>query len=216
MQLLKEIHESVNVIVEEAKQGKKLYIEGICLQAAVKNRNGRIYPESIMDNEVARYIKEKIQTKTAYGECTHPDTPQINLKEVSHRFINLRKEGTNWIGKALILDTPNGNIVRGLLDGGCNVGVSSRALGSLKVNQEGVKEVQNDFKLITAADIVSDPSGPDCWVQGIMENAEWVYNASTNSWILAENIKTRYSKLRTKQIEECMIIDFQNFLKNIQ
>ena len=216
MQLLKEINESVNVIVEDnLEKGKKLYIEGICLQAAVKNRNGRIYPESVMDNEVARYIKEKINTKTAYGECTHPDTPQINLKEVSHRFVSLRKEGTNWIGKALILDTPNGNIVRGLLDGGCNVGVSSRALGSLKVNQEGIKEVQNDFKLITAADIVSDPSGPDCWVQGIMEGAEWVYNASTNAWILAENYKKNYSKMTSKSIEESMITDFQRFLKSL-
>ena len=141
MKLIREVTESVN-LVTEAKNGKKEhFIEGIFLQSELKNRNGRMYPESVMDKEVARYMKEQVEQNRAYGELGHPDTPSINLDRVSHLIVSLRKEGTNYVGKAKILETPMGNIARGLLDGGANLGVSSRALGSLKSNNEGVQIV---------------------------------------------------------------------------
>jgi len=175
MKFIKEVQETTNLIVEN-KLGKKSYfIEGIFLQSELKNRNGRMYPESIMDKEVGRYLKEYVEKNRAYGELGHPDTPSINLDRVSHLIVDLRKEGTNYVGKAKILETPMGNIARGLLDGGANLGVSSRALGSLKSNNEGVQIVQDDFMLSTAADIVADPSAPDAFVQGIMESKEWVF-----------------------------------------
>ena len=171
MKLIREEVSRTKFIVEE-KLGKKkeYFIEGIFLQSELKNRNGRMYPESVMDKEVARYMQECVLNNRAYGELGHPDTPSINLDRVSHMIVNLRKEGTNYIGKAKILETPMGNIARGLLDGGANLGVSSRALGSLKMNENGVNVVQDDFMLSTAADIVADPSAPDAYVRGIMEN----------------------------------------------
>ena len=171
MKLIREEVSQTKFIVEE-KLGKKkeYFIEGIFLQSELKNRNGRMYPESVMDKEVARYMQECVLNNRAYGELGHPDTPSINLDRVSHMIVNLRKEGTNYIGKAKILETPMGNIARGLLDGGANLGVSSRALGSLKMNENGVNVVQDDFMLSTAADIVADPSAPDAYVRGIMEN----------------------------------------------
>ena len=158
MKLIKEVFDTTNVIVEERKGKKDYFIEGVFLQSELKNRNGRMYPESVMDNEVNRYIKEAVEKNRAYGELGHPDTPSINLDRVSHMIVGLRKEGTNYIGRAKIMETPMGNIARGLLDGGANLGVSSRALGSLKMNNEGVQVVQDDFMLSTAADIVADPS----------------------------------------------------------
>jgi hypothetical protein len=176
MRLIREVFEQTNTIVE-SKLGKpkEYFIEGIFLQSELKNRNGRMYPESVMDKEVGRYIKESVEKNRAYGELGHPDTPSINLDRVSHMIISLRKEGTNYIGKAKILETPMGMIARGLLDGGANLGVSSRALGSLQTNNEGVQVVQDDFMLSTAADIVADPSAPDAFVRGIMESKEWVF-----------------------------------------
>ena len=142
MRLIREVTESVNLITEnKLGKGKEYFIEGVFLQSELKNRNGRMYPESVMDKEVGRYMKEYVEKNRAYGELGHPDTPSINLDRVSHLIVDLRKEGTNYIGKAKILETPMGQIARGLLDGGANLGVSSRALGSLKENSDGVQIV---------------------------------------------------------------------------
>jgi len=176
MKLIREVFDTTNLIVEE-KLGKpkQYFIEGVFLQSEITNRNGRMYKESTMDREVGRYIKEAVENNRAYGELGHPEGPGINLDRVSHMITSLRKEGTNYIGRAKILDTPMGQIAKGLLEGGANLGVSSRAMGSLKTNNEGVQVVQDDFMLSTAADIVADPSAPDAYVRGIMEGKEWTF-----------------------------------------
>ena len=175
-----------------------------------------MYPESVMDNEVNRYIKEAVEKNRAYGELGHPDTPSINLDRVSHMIVGLRKEGTNYIGRAKIMETPMGNIARGLLDGGANLGVSSRALGSLKMNNEGVQVVQDDFMLSTAADIVADPSAPDAFVRGIMESKEWTF---VDGKFVEKNIEETQKFIRkasSKQLQEAKILAFQNFLSKIK
>ena len=166
MKLIREEVQDTRFIVEDKGlgKGKQYFIEGIFLQSELVNRNGRMYKESTMDKEVSRYIKEAVENNRAYGELGHPDGPGINLDRVSHMITSLRKEGTNYIGRAKILETPMGNIARGLLEGGANLGVSSRAMGSLKQNNEGIQIVQDDFMLSTAADIVADPSAPDAYV----------------------------------------------------
>ena len=177
MKLICELQEDVKVtLVEDANDPikKQCFIEGIFLQAGIKNRNGRVYPSHIMEAEAARYIKEKVNGGRAYGELGHPAGPQINLERVSHIIKELRKDGDNYIGKALVTEgTPYGAIVRGLLDGGANLGVSSRGLGSL-VQRNGIMEVQADFRLATAGDVVADPSAPDAMVRGLMEGVDWV------------------------------------------
>lgn len=216
MKLIREVTESVNLITE-AKNGKKEhFIEGIFLQSELKNRNGRMYPESVMDKEVARYMKEQVEQNRAYGELGHPDTPSINLDRVSHLIVSLKKEGTNYVGKAKILETPMGNIARGLLDGGANLGVSSRALGSLKSNNEGVQIVQDDFMLSTAADIVADPSAPDAFVRGIMESKEWVFVDGKFVEKHIEEVKHTIRKTSSRNLEEAKIRAFQNFLMKIK
>ena len=177
MKLITELFDEVEYITEKNEDGtKKLYIEGIFLQSSIKNRNGRVYPEEVMDKEVARYMKESVNNNTAMGALGHPAGPAINLDRVSHRIVSLRKEGTNVIGKALITSTPMGDIARGLMESGVKLGVSSRGMGTLKANRSGVNEVQSDFRLATAADIVADPSAPDAWVNGIMESVDWVFD----------------------------------------
>lgn len=217
MKLIKEVFEETKLIVEE-KLGKEkeYFIEGIFLQSELKNRNGRMYPESVMDKEVNRYIKEYVERNRAYGELGHPDTPSINLHLVSHMITSLRKEGKNYIGKAKILDTPNGNIAKGLLKGGANLGVSSRALGSLKTNNEGVQVVQDDFMLSTAADIVADPSAPDAFVQGIMENHEWIFVDGKFVEKHIEEAKRNIRNASSKNLEEAKVIAFQKFLNSIK
>lgn len=217
MKLIREEVSQTKFIVEE-KLGKKkeYFIEGIFLQSELKNRNGRMYPESVMDKEVARYMQECVLNNRAYGELGHPDTPSINLDRVSHMIVNLRKEGTNYIGKAKILETPMGNIARGLLDGGANLGVSSRALGSLKMNENGVNVVQDDFMLSTAADIVADPSAPDAYVRGIMENKEWVFVDGKFVEQHIEEAKRIITKASSRQLEEAKILAFQKFLSKIR
>lgn len=177
MKLITELTEDIQYITEAKEDGgKNLYIEGVFLQSSIKNRNGRMYPEEVMDKEVARYIKESVDQKTAMGELGHPNGPQINLDRVSHRIVSLRKEGTDYVGRAMITNTPMGNIARGIIESGARLGVSSRGLGSIRLNKEGINEVQDDFRLATAADIVADPSAPDAWVNGIMESLDWVYD----------------------------------------
>jgi hypothetical protein len=175
-----------------------------------------MYPESVMDKEVGRYMESLVKNNRAYGELGHPDNPSINLDRVSHLIVDLRKEGTNYIGKAKILETPMGNIARGLLDGGANLGVSSRALGSLQMNKEGIQVVQDDFMLSTAADIVADPSAPDAFVRGIMESVEWVFIDGKFEQRQIEDTKKFIQRTPSKRLTEASITAFQNFLKNLK
>ena len=217
MKLIKEVFEQNTIIVEEKLgKGKEYFIEGIFLQSELRNRNGRMYPESVMDREVQRYVENYVDKMRAYGELGHPDTPSINLDRVSHLITSLRKEGTNYIGKAKILDTPMGKIAKGLLDGGANLGVSSRALGSLKLNKEGVQVVQDDFMLSTAADIVADPSAPDAFVRGIMESCEWVFVDGRFEQRQIEQTKKIIQNTSAKKLSEASIQAFQNFLNSIK
>ena len=173
MKLIRELTESVQYLTEEKDGKKTLFIEGPFLVAEAVNKNKRMYKEETMRNEVNRYSEEYINKNRAFGELGHPDTPSINLDRVSHMVVGLRQEGNDWIGKAKILDTPMGNIVKSLIEGGAQIGVSSRGMGSLK-SVNGINIVQDDFHLATAADIVADPSAPNAFVQGIMEGKEWV------------------------------------------
>jgi len=187
MKLFTELNEQVSFITELEETGKKsFYIEGVFLQGNVKNRNGRVYPVPVLEKEVYRYMKENVENNRAYGELGHPDGPNINLERVSHMIKNLRREGDDFVGKAKIIDTPYGMIVRNLLAEGAGIGVSSRGMGTLKPNKEGIMEVQDDFRLATAADIVADPSAPNAYVRGIMEGAEWVFDSVSGSWKVQE------------------------------
>jgi hypothetical protein len=168
-----EITETVSYLVEDSNGKKSLHIEGPFLVAEKKNRNGRLYEYNTMRKEVARYTEEYIDKHRAFGELGHPESPSINLDRVSHMIVSLREDGNQWVGKAKILDTPMGNIARSLIEGGAQLGVSSRGMGSLKMSME-VNVVQPDFYLATAADIVADPSAPGAFVQGIMEGKEWM------------------------------------------
>ena len=217
MRLIREVTEKVNLVTEsKLGKSKEYFIEGVFLQSELKNRNGRMYPESVMDKEVARYMQEQVENNRAYGELGHPDSPSINLDRVSHLIVSLRKEGTNYIGKAKILETPMGQIARGLLDGGANLGVSSRALGSLKMNEDGIQVVQDDFMLSTAADIVADPSAPDAYVRGIMENKEWVFVDGKFVEKHIEEVKAIIRKTSSRNLEEAKIVAFQKFLSKIR
>ena len=173
MKLITEVTEDIQYISEEKNGKRHLYIEGVFLQSNITNRNNRSYPKEIMRAEVDRYRTEQIDKKRAMGELGHPEGPTLNLDRVSHMITGLKESGDNWVGKAKILDSPMGNIVKNLMDEGAQLGVSSRGLGSLK-EKNGINEVQDDFVLATAADIVADPSAPDAFVRGIMENKEWM------------------------------------------
>ena len=217
MKLIREVYETTNIIVEE-KLGKpkQYFIEGVFLQSELVNRNGRMYKESTMDKEVNRYLKEAVEKSRAYGELGHPEGPGINLDRVSHMITSLRKEGTNYVGRAKILDTPMGQIAKGLLEGGANLGVSSRAMGSLKTNNEGVQVVQDDFMLSTAADIVADPSAPDAYVRGIMEGKEWTFVDGKFVEQNIEEVKSFIKKTSSRNLEEAKIQAFQHFLSKIR
>lgn len=216
MKLIREDVNNTKLIVEEKEGKKTLFIEGVFLQSEIVNRNNRMYKEDIMDREVGRYLQECVLNNRAYGELGHPENPSINLDRVSHMIVNLRKEGTNWVGKAKILETPMGNIARGLLEGGANLGVSSRAMGSLRENSEGVQVVQDDFMLSTAADIVADPSAPDAFVRGIMEGKEWTFVDGKFVEKHIEETKRAIKKVSSKQLAEMQIKAFQNFLSKIR
>lgn len=213
MKLIAEIVEDVQVITEGST--KDLFIEGIFLQSEITNRNGRIYPKNVMEREVSRYMKEYVDAKRAFGELGHPEGPTINLDRVSHMITSLKEDGNNYIGRAKIMNTPMGNIVKNLIDGGAKLGVSSRGLGSLKTTSEGINEVQDDFFLATAADIVADPSAPDAFVQGIMENKEWMF--INGSWTYQNMDETRklIEQTQQRQLQEVKIRAFESFLKKI-
>jgi hypothetical protein len=218
MRLITEINEEVKYISEEGSEGKKnLYIEGIFLQGNLKNRNGRYYPEQVLAKEVARYTKENIEKGRAYGELGHPDGPSINLERVCMMIKSLKQEGSNFVGRAKIMETPYGNIVKNLMSEGASLGVSSRGMGSL-VEKNGLNEVQDDFYLATAADIVADPSAPDAFVNGIMEGVEWVWD---NGMLKAQkleqakrHINEAAAKVSKKELEEAKIRVFQRLLSS--
>jgi len=177
MKLITEEIESAKILIEEKDGKKSMFIEGVFLQGNLKNRNNRMYPVEILEREVQRYTESFISKGRALGELGHPDGPTVNLDRVSHKIVDLHREGTNFIGKAKLLDTPMGVIAKSLLDEGVTLGVSSRGMGSLRDTQEGYKVVGEDFMLATAADIVADPSAPDAFVNGIMEGVEWIWDA---------------------------------------
>jgi len=209
MRLISEINETVEYIAEA--NGKDLYIKGVFLQADIKNRNGRFYPGAIMAKEVKRYTKEYIDKKRAFGELGHPEGPTINLDRVSHMITELTQDGSNWVGKAKVTETPSGTIVKNLIKEGAQLGVSSRGMGSLKANKKGIQEVQGDFYLATAADIVADPSAPDAFVNGIMEGKEWVWaNGAIQEVDIAKynKIIKKTPKNRLTSIEATVFEDF--------
>jgi hypothetical protein len=215
MKLITELTEDVTVVTEAREDGKKnMYIEGIFLQGGIKNRNGRMYPVETLAKEVERYNENYVKSGRALGELGHPDGPQINLDRVSHVITNLRQEGQNWIGKAKLTDTPMGNTAKGLIESGVRLGVSSRGMGSLRLNKEGINEVQDDFHLATAADIVADPSAPDAFVNGIMEGVEWIWE---NSMLVAHKSKLQVeSSVRSRELNnERKLQIFENFLNEI-
>ena len=192
MKLFSEVNETVNIVEEvldEATGKKNLFIEGVFMQSNVKNRNGRLYPTDVLDKEVDRYNKEYVEKKRAFGELGHPQGPTINLERVSHLITDLKKDGDNYMGRAKVMDSPYGQIVKGLIGEGATLGVSSRGMGTLKPNKHGVNEVQKDFYLATAADIVADPSAPDAFVNGIMEGVEWVWDNGALKAVDLEQIK---------------------------
>jgi len=216
MKLIKEVTEEIKYISElNEETGKKShFIEGVFLQSNLKNRNGRMYPKEVMQKEVARYTKESIEKKRAYGELGHPEGPTVNLDRVSHMIVGLKEDGDNYIGRAKILDTPMGRIVKELIDEGASLGVSSRGLGSLK-ERNGVNEVQEDFMLATAADIVADPSAPDAYVQGIMENKEWTFVNGIWQEKELEESKAMIRAASTKELEAVKLQVFENFLSKL-
>jgi len=216
MKLIREEIEKVEVITEGTGKTQKLYIQGPFLQAECVNRNGRMYPFSIMEREVKRYNEQYVQKGRALGELGHPDGPTVNLDRVSHKIVSLTCEGNNWIGKAQILATPMGKIAESLLKDGVCLGVSSRGIGSLRENNKGYKEVGEDFMLATAADIVADPSAPDAFVQGIMEGKEWVWDGGILREKLAENTRKRINTLvDQRKLEEHKIELFDQFLNSL-
>ena len=215
MKLISEEVSSAEYLVEEDKNGKKEYkIKGVFLQSNIKNRNGRVYPKEILMKEVKRYNKEFINKNRAFGELGHPDGPTVNLERVSHMIKKLYPDGDNFIGEAKIMDTPYGKIVKGLIDEGAQLGVSSRGMGSIE-HRNGARYVKNDFMLATAADIVADPSAPQAFVEGIMEGKEWVWD---NGVLVEQDIeawKMEMIKTKQKALEEKKIKIFGEFIRKL-
>ncbi len=214
MKLITELNESIKYVTETKESGKKtMYIEGVFLQSEIKNRNGRVYPKHVLEREVNRYNEQFVSKGRAFGELGHPDGPQINLDRISHIIESLKQDGSNFIGRAKITDTPMGNIARGIIESGGQLGVSTRGMGSLKLNREGVNEVQDDFHLATAADIVADPSAPDAFVNGIMEGVEWIWE---NNMLIAQRTKGLVEQaVRSRDLEAKKLSIFENFIKSL-
>jgi len=217
MKLIREHIESVSFLTEEKDGKKRLYIEGPFMQTEIANKNRRIYRMQAVENEVARYIKENIERNCSYGELGHPPTPTINLDRVAIHIKSLRKEGNDFIGKALVASTPMGQIVEGLFNDGANLGVSSRGLGSVKKNKDGLDEVQDDYRLSTPADVVASPSAPNAYVQGIMENVEYWYDAAKGTYIEQhlDDVKKQIHKLSKRELEEQSYLMFAQFLDGL-
>jgi hypothetical protein len=211
-------NEDCEVLVEANENGSKShYINGIFMQGDIKNRNGRVYPSDMLEKEMKRYNEQFVKTKRALGELGHPDGPQINGDRVSHLITEMKRDGSNFVGKAKILSTPMGNIVKTFIDEGVKIGVSTRGLGSVKTTKEGIMEVQNDFHLATV-DIVTDPSGPDCFVQGIMENTQYYFDIATASWRQsADTIVAEATEMGASSMDACVSPDqFNEAMDRIQ
>jgi hypothetical protein len=206
--------QDVKVITEEKNGVKSLYITGPFLVGEQKNRNGRVYSKSILEREVKRYNEEYISKNRAFGELGHPDSPSINLDRVSHLIVNMKQEGATFIGKAKILETPNGKIAKALLEGGATLGVSSRGMGSLK-EVNGMNMVQDDYFLATAADIVADPSAPGAFVQGIMEGKEWIWDNGIVREVDVVEMYDEIKQAKSRQIEDISLRIFENFLSKL-
>jgi len=218
LKLICEVNEDINYITEAKEEdGKKSYfIEGVFMQGDIKNRNGRVYPAETLAKEVSRYNKEYVEKKRAYGELGHPQGPTINLERVSHMITELKQDGSNFMGKAKIMtETPYGAIVKSLMDEGAQLGVSSRGMGSLKAGKAGAQEVQKDFYLATAADIVADPSAPDAFVNGIMESKEWVWDNGVIREATVADYETQIKKASKSDLESVKLKVFENFLSRL-
>jgi len=214
MLLITEVNDNINLITEGSEKDKQYHIEGVFMEAEKKNRNGRRYPKAILEKEVARYNKEFVESNRAMGELGHPDGPTVNLERVSHIIKELKQDGNNITGKAKILDTPYGKIVKNLIDEGVKIGVSSRGMGSLK-NVNGVNEVQKDF-MLAAVDIVADPSAPNAFVEGIMEGKEWVWNNGVLQPRHIESYRDRIERASTRiDRQEAKLYAFADFLSKL-
>ena len=215
MKLICELQEAVNYeLLEEENKPKQYFIEGIFMQSERKNKNGRIYPLEVLEKEVDRYVSEYVEPKRAFGELGHPDGPTVNLDRASHMIQSLKKEGKNFVGRAKILDTPNGKIVKSLIDEGARLGVSSRGMGTLKPEKKA-QVVQNDFYLATAADIVADPSAPNAFVEGIMEGVEWIWDNGLLKAQDVERAKNNIQNAPSKRLEEVKLNEFKNLLSKL-
>lgn len=220
--LITEESNDIQCIVEDKNGSKNYFIEGIIMQGDVKNKNGRVYPVQLLEREVDRYVTEKIETNRAFGELNHPDGPTINLDRVSHMFTELAQKGSDVVGRAKVMDTPMGKIVKNLIDEKANLGISSRGMGTLKENIHGVMEVQDDFYLATAGDIVAEPSAPNAFVKGIMEGVNWIYDENSGEWgsvnaydQIEEDIKRIGRERGTRGLEEHAEILFKRFLSTL-
>ena len=203
------------VIVEQNEKGEKDYfIEGIFMQSEIKNRNGRIYPKEVIQKEVKRYNKEFVEQKRAFGELGHPEGPTINLDKVSHMIEKLEEDGNNYVGRAKILSTPNGQIVKNLIDDGAKLGVSSRGLGSLE-SKGNAQYVKDDFQLATAGDIVADPSAPEAFVEGIMEGVEWVYESGILKAKDLDQMQKDLKTARLNKLEETKLNLWKSFVEKL-
>jgi hypothetical protein len=214
MKLITELYEeNLNYVTEEKNGKKNTIIEGIFMQAESKNRNGRVYPRGVMEKAVNKYVTEQVSRGRAVGELNHPEGPTINLDKVSHRITELKWDGNNVMGKALVLDTPMGQIVKGLVEGGVQLGVSSRGMGSL-VNRNGVNVVGDDFLLATV-DIVQDPSAPEAFVNGIMEGVEWIWENGLLKAQDVEKYETEIKKASSSQLAESQLKVWKDFLSKL-
>lgn len=212
--ITEDIDQPIEMLIESVDGKKNHFITGIFMQAEQKNRNGRIYPRAIMERELASYQK-LVEGKRALGELNHPASPAVNPERASHLVTELRfDENNNVIGKAKLLSAPMGLIAKSLIEDGVQLGVSTRGMGSVKMNRQGINEVQSDFRLC-AVDIVSDPSGPDCWVNGVLENVEWLYDESTGMYQIAEEAKKKIKNMSAKQVNEQKLDLFTKFLLDI-
>jgi hypothetical protein len=217
MKLICEVTEDFEIFEETNKSGKKsLYVEGIFLQGGIKNRNGRMYPVNVLAKEVNRYCEEYVKKNRALGELGHPQGPTINLDRVSHKIVEIKQDGGNFIGKAKITEsTDAGRTAAGLIRDGVQLGISSRGLGSLKPNKEGIMEVQDDFMLATAGDLVADPSAPDAWLSAVMENREWVFESGMWKEVELVNVQKSIKKTSKNNLEEAKLYHFNKLLKGL-
>ena len=216
MKLICELAETVEYeLIEEEGKPKKYFIEGIFMQSEKKNKNGRIYPLPVLEKEVNRYVKEYVTPKRAFGELGHPDGPTVNLDRASHMITSLKREGKNFVGRAKILSTPNGQIVKSLIDEGAQLGVSSRGMGTLKPDAKNTQVVQSDFYLASAADIVADPSAPNAFVEGIMEGKEWIWDNGFLQEKDLERAKRNILNASSRVLEEVKLDEFKNLLSKL-